>query len=92
MNDESIPLTVKLLKSFYPELKSFIRLIQKGNGHLNLPTQFIDAMNQEGLPPWSSFYEDRDRLHALLPYALLGHKDATALQERVINGVRVKIQ
>lgn len=83
MDKKSLTLTTKLLKFVYPQAKSLIRLLQLGNGYLNMPPVVIDAMTREGLPPWSTFYECPNRLKSLMLFAAVGNKNANGLIKRI---------
>jgi hypothetical protein len=75
MHPESLDNTIQLIKSLLPEFKELLSDIRQGHGFYNFPTQAIEILSKDGLPPWAVFYENHDRMKSLGMRALIGNEN-----------------
>lgn len=80
MNDSpSLKNTILLVKILLPDFKEILDDIVKGHGYFNLPPHITSFLTADGLPPWSSFYDDPLKLKSITAHAMLGPDKAKSI-------------
>lgn len=82
-SNQSLSNTIKLIKSQLPEFDKITRDIRKSGGYLSLPDQVIDLLSIDGLPPWSSYYDDPLKLKTLASKVLIGPRKLKKFNKRI---------
>lgn len=82
-SNQSLSNTIKLIKSQLPEFDKIVRDLRKSGGYLSLPDEIIDLLSTDGLPPWSSYYDDPSKLKSLAAKVLFGPKKIKKFERRI---------
>lgn len=58
MKNRNLQFILDFIRLLLPEIQSVIGKIESNGGYLNLPDKFTSLTTRDGLPPWSSFYDN----------------------------------
>lgn len=73
--------TIALIRVALPMLDEVINEIRSGGGYLSFASRFSDLLLVDGLPAWSTFYEDAAKLKSLAAKAYLGDAGAAEIDQ-----------
>lgn len=92
MNTKHLESVIDSMKFLIPEMREIISNIESDNGYLKFPSDVIALMTRDGLPPWSSFYEDPMKMRGLAIRALVDPKELCRIEQAVQTSSAEEIQ
>lgn len=83
MDEKSLQASLALFKDILADLSDFLSEINKHEGSLSLPNEFIDILLLDDLPGWANLYEDFNLMKGVVGISLLGEHRVKALASEI---------
>ncbi|MDO8273557.1 MAG: hypothetical protein Q7U82_16810 [Gammaproteobacteria bacterium] len=92
MNTKHLESVIDSMKFLIPMIQDIISDIENDNGYIKFSSQGIALVTRDGLPPWSSFYEDPLKMRGLINRALFEPEELSQLQQAIQTSTPEQVQ
>tara|TARA_R110001592_G_scaffold284150_1_gene552493 strand:+ start:7227 stop:8114 length:888 start_codon:yes stop_codon:yes gene_type:complete len=92
MNANHLLAIVEFMKFLLPGIQEVISDVEGDEGFLNLPEKFSDLLTRDGLPPWSSYYEQPEKMRGFIAQSLFSSDELAQLEAEIKSSSPEEIQ
>lgn len=92
MNANHLLTIVEFMKVLLPGIQDVISDVEGDEGYLNLPEKFSDLLTRDGLPPWSSYYEQPEKMRGFVARSIFSSEELAQLEAEIKSSTPEGIQ
>ena len=92
MHSKRLDTVLELIRYILPGIQEVISDIEANQGFFNFPEKFFDLLTRNGLPPWSSYYEQPKKLRGLITGSFLSANELALFEADIKNSSPENIQ